>query len=310
MSLLTWIGEDPDESLGEDLPVRRVKTERLSLEPDEAEELSPEESGPIESGFRKGRSKNVSFLRECGGAVKTGSEETEEVPSAFESDEEEDSSALWEQLTGEITLSDVRPTKRGRMALFVQKSGEEQFLFSVDEETAARMHLAAGCVLTALQLQQAHSQSDLRRAKDKALQYLSLRDHAGNELYRKLCRKFDEASSAAAVAEMQRLGLLDDAAFAVHRAAYLCRKGKSRREISMTLAQLGIDRELREEALETLPQPEEETLRALVEKSYRSKLAAGKVQNVTAALVRRGFSAREVRAVLEEYAAQQQTDED
>lgn len=49
--------------------------------------------------------------------------------------------------------------------------------------------------------------SETRRAKDKALGYLALRSYGSQELYEKLCLKFDGPSSAAAVAEMQRLGL-------------------------------------------------------------------------------------------------------
>ena len=51
--------------------------------------------------------------------------------------------------------------------------------------------------------------------------YLALRSYGSQELYEKLCMKFDTPSSAAAVAEMQRLGLLDDAAFARARARHL-----------------------------------------------------------------------------------------
>ena len=201
-----------------------------------------------------------------------------------------------------VTLSDIRPTKRGRMALFfLDAAKEEQFLFSVDEETCALQHLRPGTVLSGTQLEAVRSQSDLRRAKDRALQYLSVRDHASGELYRKLSEKFDEPTAAAAVAEMDRLGLLNDAAFAARRAAYLAQKGKSRREIGRLLAGLGISREDRETALEQLPDAEEETLRRLVEKQYKSKLAAGKRDTVAAALARRGYSGSLIRRILAEY---------
>ncbi len=203
--------------------------------------------------------------------------------------------------SGGAVLSDVRPTGKGRMALFCRNiAGEEEFLFSVDEETCVLQHLKPGVRLSAAELEAVRSRSDLRRAKDRALQYISVRDHASGELYRKLCEKFDELTAAAAVAEMHRLGLLDDAAFAVRRAAHLAKKGKSRREIDRTLAGLGVGREERAAALEQLPQEEEETLRALVEKQYKSKLAAGKRDNVAAALLRRGYSGALVRRVLAE----------
>lgn len=206
----------------------------------------------------------------------------------------------WTELS-EARLSEVRPTRRGRLALFTDSGGGEQFLFSVDEETAARLHLAAGRVLNRAELEEARSQSDLRAAKDKALQLLSARGHAGAELYRKLCVRFDEPTAAAAVAEMCRLGLVDDAAWAERRAAQLAERGKSRREIERVLEQAGIGREQRAAALEALPADEQEKLARLIERQYRAKLAAGRRDAVAAALLRRGFSSGQVRRALQHY---------
>ena len=53
--------------------------------------------------------------------------------------------------------------------------------------------------------------------------------------------------------------------------------------------------------LEQLPDAEEDTLRRLVEKQYKSKLAAGKRDNVAAALARRGYGGSLIRRVLADY---------
>lgn len=99
--------------------------------------------------------------------------------------------------------------------------------------------------------------SETRRAKDKALGYLALRSYGSQELYEKLCMKFDTPSSAAAVAEMQRLGLLDDAAFARARARHLAGQNKSAREIERRLGLLGLGAEDISAAMEEiLPQSE------------------------------------------------------
>lgn len=292
MSLLRWIGEE-ETAAGEELPPL-PKVYRLNEPETSAEEPSadfsafsdfadePEDDGwddlpppPVKSGAGR-----IAFAPQ-----------TEEIPACG------------------VVLSDVRPTKKGRMALFWQDAaGQEQFLFSVDGETCALRRLVPGVRLSAAEVESVRGQSDLRRAKDKALQYLAAREHASGELYRKLSEKFDEPTAAAAVAEMCRLALLDDAAFAVHRAAHLARKGKSRREIAALLAGLGISREDREAALEQLPEDEETTLRTLIEKQYRSKLAAGKKDAVAAALLRRGYSGALVRRVLTEYENEDQTE--
>ena len=99
-----------------------------------------------------------------------------------------------------MTISRIAKTKQGRFSLF-DENGD--FLFSIDGETMVKNHVREGAALDAASLEALKEQSDTRKAKDKALGYLSLRDHASGELYDKLCRKFDARSAAAAVAEMQ-----------------------------------------------------------------------------------------------------------
>lgn len=200
-------------------------------------------------------------------------------------------------------LTQIKETKKGRLALFL----DGEFVFSLDEETFARANLHEGDDLESWQVEDLRKQSDTRRALDKAMDYLSLRDHASGELYQKLCRKFDAPSAAYAVARAGELGLLDDAGFARRRAAELLRKRKSRREILTDLAAKGIDRDTAAEAVEALYECDEEgedpelaTARALLQRHYAAKLAAGKRDQVAAALARRGFSHAIIREALAE----------
>lgn len=200
-------------------------------------------------------------------------------------------------------LTQIKETKKGRLALFL----DGEFAFSLDEDTFASAHLHEGDELEDWQVEDLRKQSDTRRALDKAMDYLSLRDHAAGELYQKLCRKFDGPSAAYAVARAQELGLLNDADFARRRAAELLRKCKSRREILTDLSAKGIDRDVAAEAVEALYQTDEDgedpelaTARTLVERRYAAKLAAGKREQVAAALARRGFSHAIIREVLAE----------
>ncbi|MEG1932927.1 MAG: RecX family transcriptional regulator, partial [Pygmaiobacter sp.] len=192
-----------------------------------------------------------------------------------------------------MRISDIRKTKQGRFALF----NEEGFLFSVDSETLVKYNVSIGTLLSEHEAQALKDASDARRAKDKALTYLSLRDYGTKELFDKLCRTFDRHTAAAAVAAMQQLELLHDEKFARHRALYLQGQKKSRREISQKLFSLGIDREIVDTVLKELPQ-EDATLEALITKSYRAKLLRGDEEKVAAALLRRGFSGRSVREAI------------
>lgn len=199
-------------------------------------------------------------------------------------------------------LTQIKETKKGRLALFL----DGEFAFSMDGAAFADAALHEGDELEPWRVEELRKQSDTRRALDKAMDYLSLRDHAAGELYQKLCRRFDPPSAAWAVARAQELGLLDDAGVARRRAAELYRKRKSRREILSDLAAKGIDRDVAARVVEELyavedgPDPEVENARALVERQYARKLAEGKRDQVAAALARRGFSRSVIREVLGE----------
>lgn len=198
-------------------------------------------------------------------------------------------------------LTQISETKKGRYALFF----DGEFAFSLDAGTFADADLHQDDELESWQIEELRKKSDTRRALDKAMDLLALRDHAAGELYDKLCRKFDPHSAAAAVAKAEELGLLNDADFARRRAAELMRKRKSRREVEQDLSAKGIDRETVTRVLEELyapeegPDPELAAACALVERQYARKLAEGKRPQVMAALARRGFSYAVIRAALE-----------
>ena len=200
-------------------------------------------------------------------------------------------------------LTQIKETKKGRLALFL----DGEFAFSLDEDTFAAAALHQDDELEDWQIEELRKKSETRRALDKAMDYLSLRDHAAGELYQKLCRKFDAHSAAYAVARAGELGLLNAASYARRRAAELLRKRKSRRAILDDLHAKGIDRGAAAEAVEALfaqseedeeENPELANARALVERHYAAKLAQGKWQQVAAALARRGFSHSVIRQAL------------
>ena len=147
-------------------------------------------------------------------------------------------------------LTQIKETKKGRLALFL----DGEFAFSLDEDTFAAAALHQDDELEDWQIEELRKKSETRRALDKAMDYLSLRDHAAGELYQKLCRKFDTHSAAYAVARAGELGLLNDASFARRRAAELLRKRKSRREILNDLSAKGIDRDTAADVVEEYQQ--------------------------------------------------------
>ena len=74
-------------------------------------------------------------------------------------------------------LTQVKETKRGRYALFF----DGEFAFSLDEDTFAMAGLHTGDELEEWQIHDLQTKSDTRKAVDKAMDLLALRDHAAEE---------------------------------------------------------------------------------------------------------------------------------
>ncbi|MEG2053352.1 MAG: RecX family transcriptional regulator [Oscillospiraceae bacterium] len=230
-----------------------------------------------------------------------------------------------EIIDNEVKISRIGETKKGRFSLFTGTLFKEDFLFSVDGETLAKYKIKEGSLLSGEELRFIRQTSDTRKAKDKALTFLSLRDYSRKELYDKLLRKFEPENAECAVAQMEKLGLIDDEKFARHRVSYLIRNNKSKREIFAKLSQLGIKKDIICGIIEDIAKSadgetvdeygneiekidEKASIKKLVEKSYISKLANGKQENVTAALLRRGFNIRDVKEVLSAYVPQEENE--
>ena len=174
------------------------------------------------------------------------------------------------------TITRIQKTRLGRFSLY----GEEGFLFSLDSETYFSCGVEEGDNLTDGDLADLREKSDARKAKDKALQYLSLRLYGERELYDKLCLK----------------------------SAWLKTRHKSRREAQRQLAEKGVDRNLIDEALDEVygDGDEREEIDRLIRRSYAAKLENGRRDAVYAALCRRGFAPHTVREALNDWADAQQ----
>lgn len=195
-----------------------------------------------------------------------------------------------------ITISEIKTTRRGREALFV----DGEFLFSVDSETLHKQRISTGSSLSRDQLEYLRSQSDARKAKDSALRYLSLRSYGEKELYNKLLQKFDEETCVLVMEDILSLNLINDMDFAFEKANGMSERGKSVKEIKYKLFSLGIRDEIINQAVEGLEEDEFSKAVSLLNRMYSEKLKAGKKQQVMAALARRGFSHSIINSAIEE----------
>ena len=155
-------------------------------------------------------------------------------------------------------------------------------------------------------------ESDLKRAKSRALWYLSRADHSEKNLFDKLVRGgFSKEASTVAVKRMKELGLIDDKAYAYRLAEYLSNNGTSRKELYYKLLNKGIPSSLAKDVLQSDETDETEKIYKLINTKYSKKLESEKgVEKVFAALIRKGFSFSDVRAVLKKYSENIENSED
>jgi regulatory protein len=110
-----------------------------------------------------------------------------------------------------MRITDFKTTKQGRIALFADGA----FLFSVHPETFASMGLSVGCELDEDAIHQLEAETELKKAKEKALTLLSYKEYTTHQLEDRRLRHVREDAAQQAVRRMEELGLLDDDDYAV-----------------------------------------------------------------------------------------------
>ncbi len=145
--------------------------------------------------------------------------------------------------------------------------------------------------------------SDLRRARERALYLLEVRDHSLKELYAKLRRNYPDEVCRKICAEMKKAGLVDDRRYAERLAeefVKIKRWGKYRAAFEMQ--RRGIKKELVEELLEPYEEDSIERLKELVESKYARYLVDQKgFLKVKNALARQGYAYGDINEVLAWY---------
>ncbi|NDJ63227.1 MAG: RecX family transcriptional regulator [Chloroflexi bacterium] len=110
---------------------------------------------------------------------------------------------------GVITALEVQKRNKDRVSVFL----DEAYAFSLSLAAAARLH--KGQTLTPSEIETLRGDDDVVRATDRAARYLSYRPRSRHEVRTYLIDKeFADPVVEAALAKLERLGYLDDVAFA------------------------------------------------------------------------------------------------
>lgn len=155
-------------------------------------------------------------------------------------------------------------------------------------------------------------QSDFKRAKSRALWYLSRSDHSKKALADKLIKGgFSKKSVDLAMMRMEELGLINDETLAIRLNEYFSSQKMSKKEIYHKLILKGIEKELAKDIVFCDDESESEKIKELLKTKYSSKLDSEEnIKKVYASLVRKGFSFSDIKEALKIYSEELENSED
>lgn len=137
-----------------------------------------------------------------------------------------------------------------------------------------------------------------RKAYNKAVDFLSRRDYAENELFQKLMKTADDESVRKAIEKMKEFGYIDDEKFALNYSKHLLQTkmfsvGRTRQE----LRRKGIDRELIDLVLSETEVDSVEQIVQLLQTKYSRKISdeLSKKRTINA-LIRLGYGYSDIKS--------------
>ena len=183
---------------------------------------------------------------------------------------------------------------------------EDGTILRVGEGELVAFSLYAGMDLDGETRSRLEAAAQTAKAKDRALNILAARPHSRRELTGKLAEKEVPPAQAEEIADwLERLGLLDDAAYAQTLVRHYVAKGYGVYKLREELYRRGVPKDLWDGALEGL---EEDT--AAIDDLLRRKLRGADpedrkaLKRATDALARRGYRWEEIGAALRRYGAE------
>lgn len=200
----------------------------------------------------------------------------------------------------------VTAVRKKRKLLTEIVFGEESLL--IDSEVFALSGIKVGSELSREEMKELSRNSELKRAKSRAMWYLTGSDLSRRALSDKLRRSFSPEITAAAVERMCELGLVNDRKYAERLAdSLLYEKCVAPRMALHQMMQKGVDRDLAREVLDGKTVEASAAIGELIERKYSSQLGNEKdVRRTFNALLRRGFSYSEVREAMRDYIEKQE----
>lgn len=165
-------------------------------------------------------------------------------------------------------------------------------------QTVADFGLFSGRVLSQQEWESLRQEAGCISARMRSVRIVSASAVSSRDLTRRLVQKGETPEDARqAVAWMEDLGLVDDRETARQVVSRGLNRGYGKSRLRQMLYEKQIPRELWEEALEDLPEPDE-AIQHFLEKRLAPGAGPKETKKAVDALMRRGFSWQDIRRVL------------
>ena len=183
---------------------------------------------------------------------------------------------------------------------------------SLDSELCEIKGVKAGMSLTYEQLEDLIRESHTKRAKSRAMWYLSHSDCSRAMLIEKLSKSFPDYACIAAADRMEELGFLNDEKYARYKFERILNEKKVSVGVAKQLLRgEGIDRELVDIIAEETEIDPIEPIVGLIEKKYKNKLGDFEAnKKVIAALMRKGHKYPDIKEALSRFNIEDSEDYD
>lgn len=198
-----------------------------------------------------------------------------------------------------MKISSVQPFKGKTLKLDFEE-GEPVF---INADVAAQFHLKVGMELPEAALEEIVKANDIRRAKERALYLLDIKDYSYVEMFRKLSESYSEDICFEVLNRLVELGCINDRRYAERWAEHLCVTKKfGYYKAKEELKRKGLPGDIIEEALEPYKDNCSERIAELINKKYAKYLCDEKgVNKVKAALARMGYSFSEINQAIKSF---------
>ena len=199
----------------------------------------------------------------------------------------------------------------------LKQTGPEQFLARFDNgeelrttlSVVADLDLYSGKNLSDEEYDAVKAASSLARCKQRALRIIGTRPMSVKELRDRLKEKGETAENAEQVVLwLQELHLLNDAEYAAMCVRHYAAKGFGPGKIRNEFYRRGIPKDLWDDALQALPEQEDQIDQLLRRKLRTPNPDRDALRKASDYLYRRGFHREEIRAAIQRYCEESEVD--